>query len=195
MPAASHTDVSFPRSPHRTIRPQYLDRLPPCNAACPAGENIQAWLAEAQAGRYRVAWEVLVRDNPFPAIHGRVCYHPCEEHCNRKPIDDPVNIHAVERHIGDLAIEGGWRLAPPPAVSGKRVLIVGAGPSGLSAAWHLARLGHQVVVHEAASASGGMLRFAIPKYRLPREVLDAEVARVEAIGVEIVLNHTVQHIV
>jgi NADPH-dependent glutamate synthase beta subunit-like oxidoreductase len=183
--------VSFPRSPHRTIRPQYLDRLPPCNAACPAGENIQAWLAEAQAGRYRAAWEVLVRDNPFPAIHGRVCYHPCEEHCNRKPIDDPVNIHAVERHIGDLAIEGGWRLAPPPAVSGKRVLIVGAGPSGLSAAWHLARLGHQVVVHEAASASGGMLRFAIPKYRLPREVLDAEVARIEAIGVEIVLNHKV----
>ena len=98
--------------PVRTMRPLYVDRLPPCNDACPAGENVQAWLGAAQAGRYREAWEIIVRDNPMPAVHGRVCYHPCEESCNRAEVDEPVSIHAVERFLGDLALAEGWTIAP-----------------------------------------------------------------------------------
>ena len=103
--------------PVRTMRPLYVDRLPPCNHGCPAGENVQAWLAEAQAGRYREAWEIIVRDNPLPAVHGRVCYHPCEDACNRKDVDEPVSIHAVERFLGDLALSEGWSVSPdhPPS--------------------------------------------------------------------------------
>ncbi len=97
--------------PVRTQKPVYVDLLPPCNHRCPAGENIQAWLALAQAGKYREAWETLVRDNPMPAVHGRVCYHPCETGCNRGELDAPVSIHAVERFLGDLA--AARRLAPP----------------------------------------------------------------------------------
>ena len=177
--------------PVRTMRPVYVDRLPPCNHACPAGENIQAWLAAAQAGRYRQAWEVIVRDNPMPAVHGRVCYHPCEDACNRKDVDEGVSIHAVERFLGDLALANGWTIAPDAPPSDRRVLIVGAGPSGLSAAWQLARRGHEVVIHEAGPMAGGMMHFGIPKYRLPREVLDGEIERIRALGVEIVLNHKV----
>jgi NADPH-dependent glutamate synthase beta subunit-like oxidoreductase len=170
----------------------YVDRLPPCNNGCPAGENVQAWLAAAQAGRYREAWEILVRDNPMPAVHGRVCYHPCEDACNRSEFDEAVSIHAVERFIGDLAIEHGWNVKPDCAPSERRVLIVGAGPSGLAAAWHLARRGHHVVIHEAGPMAGGMMHFGIPRYRLPRAVLEAEIARIAALGVEIVLNHKVE---
>lgn len=191
----SDTDVRDRRQERPTfgaLRPVYVDRLPPCNNGCPAGENVQAWLAEAQAGRYREAWDVLVRDNPLPAVHGRVCYHPCEDACNRTDVDESVSIHAVERFLGDLAIEHGWTIAPERVSSGKRVLVVGAGPSGLSAAWHLARLGHHVVIHEAGPMAGGMMHFGIPKYRLPRAVLDAEISRIEAFGVEIILNHKVE---
>ena len=183
---------SDPVPPVRTMRPLYVDRLPPCNHACPAGENVQAWLGAAQAGRYRDAWEILVRDNPMPAVHGRVCYHPCEDSCNRAELDEPVSIHAVERFLGDMALEEGWALGPDAPPSGKRVMVVGAGPSGLSAAWHLARRGHAVVIHEAGPLAGGMMHFGIPKYRLPREVLDGEIARIKALGVQIVLDHKVE---
>ncbi len=173
------------------MRPVYVDRLPPCNQACPAGENVQAWLAEAQSGRYRRAWEIIVRDNPLPAVHGRVCYHPCEDACNRAEVDDAVSIHAVERFLGDLALEQGWTVTPDTPPSGKRVLVVGAGPSGLSAAWHLTLRGHTVVMRDAGPLAGGMMHFGIPKYRLPREVLDAEIQRIAAVGVQIDLNHHV----
>ena len=181
--------------PIRTRRPNYLDLLPPCNHACPAGENIQAWLDLAQAGRYREAWEVLVRDNPLPAVHGRVCYHPCESACNRGELDAPVSIHSVERFLGDLAAKEGWpfKIEAPP--TGKRILIVGAGPSGLSAAYHLARLGHSVEIHEAGPLPGGMMHFGIPAYRLPRNELMIEVQRIEAMGVGMVLNHKVENVV
>jgi len=164
-------------------RPIYVDLAPPCNCACPAGENIQEWLYLAQDQRYEEAWRVLTRDNPLPAIHGRVCYHPCENECNRKRLDQPVSIHAVERFLGDMAIERGWMIPPGPA-SGKRVLVIGSGPCGLSAAYHLARLGHQVVVHEAGAKIGGMMRYGIPEYRLPRNVLDGELDRIRRMGVE-----------
>ena len=180
--------------PERQRRPVYVDLLPPCNAACPAGENIQAWLALAQAGKFRAAWETLIADNPMPAVHGRVCYHPCESNCNRKELDSSVGIHAVERFLGDMAARESWPSPKPAPASGKRVLVVGAGPSGLSAAWHLARLGHAVEIHEAGPLPGGMLHFGIPAYRLPREDLMKEIRRIEAMGVKIVLNHRVDDV-
>lgn len=177
--------------PTRTRRPAYVDLLPPCNHACPAGENIQAWLDLAQAGKYREAWDVIMRDNPMPAVHGRVCYHPCESSCNRNDLDAAVSIHAVERFLGDMATQKGWvpKIEGPP--SGKRILVLGAGPSGLSAAYHLTRLGHSVEIREAGPVPGGMLHFGIPTYRLPRADLIWEIARIEAMGVRIVLNHKV----
>jgi NADPH-dependent glutamate synthase beta subunit-like oxidoreductase len=180
----------------RTERANYVDRLPPCNHACPAGENIQAWLYEAESGDggYERAWRKLVEDNPFPAIMGRVCYHPCETDCNRGQLDEAVGINSVERFLGDEAIKQGWSFEPPAERSGKRVLVVGAGPSGLSAAYHLTRLGHQVTIHEAGPMVGGMMRFGIPTYRLPREVLDAEAQRILDMGVELELNRKVTNI-
>jgi len=178
----------------RTERPVYVDRLPPCNHACPAGENIQGWLFHAEAGDYEAAWRKLTEDNPLPAVMGRVCYQPCEGACNRGSIDSPVGINSIERFLGDEAIRQGWKFAPPPASSGKRVLIVGAGPSGLSAAYHLARLGHRVAIHDAGPLAGGMMRFGIPLYRLPREVLDAEVKRITDLGVELKLDSKIDSI-
>ena len=175
----------------RSRHPIYVDLLPPCNNACPAGENIQAWLALAQAGKYREAWETLVADNPLPGVHGRVCYPPCETACNRGEVDSPVSIHAVERFLGDLAMQEKWALPIANSPSGKRVLVVGAGPAGLSAAYHLARLGHQVEIYEAGPLAGGMMHFGIPAYRLPRAELMQEIARIEAMGVKITTGRKV----
>ncbi len=172
----------------RTLRPVYVDRLPPCNAACPAGENIQGWLYHAESGDYEQAWRLLTVENPLPAVMGRVCYQPCEAACNRSTLDAAVGVNSVERFLGDMAIRSGWTFAKPAAATGKRVLVVGAGPSGLSAAYHLARLGHAVEIHEAGPYAGGMMRFGIPRYRLPREVLDAEVGRILDLGVVLRLN-------
>ncbi len=176
----------------RVRRPVYVDMLPPCNHACPAGEDIQAWLAHAQAGEFEQAWRVLVADNPLPAVHGRVCYHPCESACNRGQLDETVSIHAVERFLGDRANELGWQCPVTAAPTGKKILVVGAGPSGLSAAWHLVRLGHRVEIRDAGPVAGGMMHFGIPAYRLPRRDLEADIQRIEDMGVKIVLNHKVE---
>ena len=172
----------------RTERPVYVDRLPPCNAQCPAGEDIQGWLFHAESGHYEAAWRHLVRDNPFPATMGRVCYHSCEGACNRGKLDEPVGINSVERFLGDEAIRRGWHFEQPAQESGKHVLVVGAGPSGMSAAYHLRRRGHRVTVMEAGPLMGGMMRFGIPQYRLPRDVLEAEMQRIVAMGVTVQLN-------
>jgi NADPH-dependent glutamate synthase beta subunit-like oxidoreductase len=179
----------------RTERPEYVHRLPPCNHACPAGEDIQGWLAHAEGGDYEAAWRKLVENNPLPAVMGRVCYHPCEGACNRAVIDSAVGINSVERFLGDLAIEKGWSFdAAGVDVRQESVLVVGAGPSGLSAAYHLARLGHKVTIKEAGPLPGGMMRFGIPKYRLPRDVLDAEVKRITDLGVTIEYDARVENI-
>ena len=180
--------------PSRTQRPVYTDFLPPCNNACPAGENIQAWLGLAQAGHYKEAWQKLIEENPMPAIHGRVCYHPCESSCNRGFVDHAVSIHAVERFLGDKAIEEGWEVEIKAKPSGKKILVVGAGPSGLSAAYQLNRMGHQVDIFEAGPLPGGMMHFGIPAYRLPRNILMEEINRIERSGVTIRLNYKVQDI-
>ncbi len=178
----------------RTERPLYVSRLPPCNHTCPAGEDIQGWLFHAESGDYQAAWRHLIRDNPFPAIMGRVCYHTCEGACNRGKLDEAVGINSVERFLGDEALKQGWRFEPPQQETGQHVLIVGAGPSGMSAAYHLRRIGHRVTVCDAGPAVGGMMRFGIPKYRLPRDVLDAEMQRIVALGVTLKLNTKVDDI-
>jgi 2-oxoacid:acceptor oxidoreductase delta subunit (pyruvate/2-ketoisovalerate family) len=178
----------------RTERPVYVDRLPACNNACPAGENCQAWLYHAEEGTYRAAWEEIMVNNPLPAIMGRACYHPCETSCNRASLDESVNIHAVERFLGDLALHEGWSVTVDVPPSGKKVLVIGAGPSGLSAAYHLARMGHAVTIMEAGPVAGGMMRFGIPKYRLPRDVVEAEIRRILDLGVTLELNRKVEDI-
>jgi NADPH-dependent glutamate synthase beta subunit-like oxidoreductase len=191
-PAADTAPVGPAGNP--AARPVYLHRIPPCNNACPAGENTQGWLVHAEHGDYETAWRVLTTDNPMPAVMGRVCYHPCESACNRAQLDTAVGVNSVERFLGDDAIRLGWQFEPPQAESGRRVLIVGAGPSGLSATYQLRRRGHTVCIYEAGPIAGGMLRFGIPKYRLPREVLDAEVQRIVDMGVELKLGCTVENI-
>src|SRR6516162_2329797 len=178
--------------PERTRRPVYVDLLPPCNNACPAGEDIQGWLAAVRDKDYDKAFRILTEDNPLPGVHGRVCYHPCEDACNRLQLDTAVSIHAVERFIGDEARRSNRKFEiTARSASGKRVLVIGAGPSGLSAAYQLARLGHQVEIRDAGAEPGGMMRYGIPAYRLPRDVLAAELARIEALGVRMTCGHRV----
>lgn len=175
----------------RTERPVYLDRFPPCNQHCPAGENVQGWLYHAESGDYETAWRILMTDNPFPAVMGRVCYHPCQTACNRGKLDEAVGINAVERFLGDEALRRGWTVPVEAEPSGKRVLVVGAGPAGLSAAYHLVLLGHKVTVVDSGEEPGGMMRYGIPRYRLPRDVLAAEIQRILDMGVRFVGGHTV----
>ena len=173
----------------RTERPVYVDRLPPCNEACPAGENIQKWLYHAEEGDYHGAWQEIMEHNPMPAVMGRVCYRPCETACNRGRLDEIVGIHAIERFLGDQALKEGWTVRCAKS-TGKRVLVIGAGPSGLSAAYHLTRMGHAVTIHDAGPMAGGMMRFGIPKFRLPRDILDGEIQRILDMGVTLELNTT-----
>src|SRR5690349_990205 len=201
-PFAITLDPGSSRANHtgawRTEHPDYVSLLPPCNKACPAGENIQQWLYHAEEGgleAYEAAWRQIMADNPFPAVMGRVCYRSCETACNRGQVDEAVGINSVERFLGDEAIHQGWEMPVVAAPTreggrggGRGVLVVGAGPSGLSAAYHLTRLGHAVTVKDAGSEPGGMMRYGIPKYRLPRDILDAEINRILDMGVKLELS-------
>ena len=178
----------------RVERPQYVNLMPPCNNACPAGENVQKWLYTAEDGSYEEAWRALIVENPFPAIMGRVCYHPCQTVCSRGQLDEAVGINSVERFLGDLAIEKGWSIPVTAPSTGFKILIIGAGPTGLSAAYHLRRMGHAVTIRDAADLAGGMMRFGIPKYRLPRNILNAEIARIEDMGVRFQMNRKVDNV-
>jgi 2-oxoacid:acceptor oxidoreductase delta subunit (pyruvate/2-ketoisovalerate family) len=178
----------------RSERPEYVQRLPPCSQGCPAGEQVQQWLFHAEEGAYERAWRQIMEHNPLPAVMGRVCYHPCETACNRAELDEAVGINSVERFLGDEAIKQGWTVPLEAEPSGKRVLVVGAGPSGLSAAYHLTLLGHEVTIRDAGPRAGGMMRFGIPTYRLPRDVLDAEIQRILDMGVGLELNSKVDNV-
>ena len=174
----------------RTLRPTYVHKLPPCNHQCPAGEDIQGWLFYAESGNYEKAWRHLTKRNPLPSCMGRVCYHTCEGACNRGKLDASVGINSVERFLGDNALENGYKFVKPEQKTGKKVLIVGSGPAGLSAAYQLALKGHEVTIKEGSPEAGGMMRYGIPKYRLPRRVLDQEIARILDLGVKLELNKT-----
>jgi len=168
----------------RYIRPLYVDKTPPCNHNCPAGSDVVGYLALIKERKYREAWELIKQENPFPGVCGRVCPHPCESECNREGLGGAIAIHVMERFLADWAAS-----QRPSAPASKRhdaeVAVIGSGPAGLSCACHLARLGYAVTVFEALAVAGGMMRVGIPEYRLPREVLDREIADIEALGVEI----------
>ncbi|MDR2794360.1 MAG: FAD-dependent oxidoreductase [Holosporaceae bacterium] len=178
----------------RNVKPEYVNRLPPCNATCPAGENIQQWLSLVQEEKFLEAWNVIMQNNPFPATMGRACYHTCEKTCNRGKFDGAVNINLLERSIGDLAIINDWQIDAAAAPTGKKILIIGAGPSGLSAAYFLRKYGHEVTIYERHIKPGGMMRYGIPSYRLPRWVVDAEIRRIINCGIKLSCNKHVANI-
>lgn len=168
----------------KNIEPYYSDKMPPCNNMCPSGEDIVMQLSLIKQGRFKEAVDLLKSENPLPAICGRVCPHFCEQECNRESLGESIAIRAIERFLGDYALEKGWRPRKQNK-SGKKVAVVGSGPGGLSCAHFLGRYGHRVTVFEALSKPGGMMRVGIPSYRLPRDVLDAEIGQIESSGVRI----------
>lgn len=176
----------------RAALPQHIHAPSPCHLACPVNGDIAEWIGRARDGDLRGAWEILTRHNPFPAIAGRICHHPCEAACNRAFMDEPLAICALERHVGDAALANDWSFAPPTSSRAEHVGIVGGGPSGLSAAFHLRRLGYGVTLYEAKAELGGVMRYGIPPYRLPRSVLDGEIARVVALGVDVRMGETLR---
>lgn len=169
----------------RSAAPQYIRAPSPCHAACPVNGDIAEWIGHARRRDFHGAWEVLTRHNPFPAIAGRICHHPCESACNRAGFDEALAICRLERFIGDEALARGWAFDLPAVERAERIAVVGGGPSGLSAAYQLRRLGYRVTLLEAQSRLGGLMRYGIPPYRLAREVLDGEIARIVALGVDV----------
>ncbi len=169
----------------RFFRPRYVQKTAPCRASCPAGEDLARIQTLVSRGLVKKAWEQLVLENPFPAVCGRVCFHPCEKACNRGRLDEAVAVHALERGIGDAALDVQRFPAPAPAKSARRVAIVGAGPAGLAAAYFLSRLGHRCEIFESRAQPGGLLRWGIPAYRLPPAVVEKEIGRIARLGVAI----------
>ncbi|MEJ2345012.1 MAG: NAD(P)-binding protein [Gammaproteobacteria bacterium] len=176
--------------------PTYVHRTPPCQGSCPAGEDIRGWLdivrgIEKPSGD--VAWQEYAfrrstDANPFPAIMGRVCPAPCEDGCNRNQVEDHVGINSVEQFIGDTALANNYVFAAPGAETGKKVAIIGGGPAGLTAAYQLRRRGHGATIFDDHAELGGFMRYGIPGYRTPRNVLDGEIKRILDLGVEVKTN-------
>ena len=173
--------------------PVYVHRTPPCQGSCPAGEDIRGWLnivrgiekPPADMSWQEYAFLRAADANPFPAVMGRVCPAPCEDGCNRNEVEDYVGINAVEHFIGDFALEKGLKLPPAGADTGKKVAVIGGGPAGLACAYQLRRMGHACTIFEGREELGGMMRYGIPGYRTPRDVLDGEVERILELGVEV----------
>ncbi len=181
------------------LRPVYVESLPPCTGNCPSGNKIRGWLTVIQLREklglsldeaLEQAFQLEMETNPFPSVMGRVCPHPCETGCNRGKKDGAVGINSVERFIGDYALEHGLKAQRIEGEEDKKqkIAVIGAGPSGLSCAYQLARRGYKVTVFESLPKAGGMLRYGIPVYRLPREIIDAEVQRILDLGVELKLD-------
>jgi len=172
----------------RVALPAYVNPPAPCHKACPVNGDIAVWIRQVENQAYHDAWLTLIDNNPFPAVTGRVCHRPCESNCNRAALDEPIAIRCLERFVGDLAIDKGWCIPATPVSKAKTVAIVGGGPAGLSAAFHLRRMGYAVTLFEARAKLGGVLRYGIPQYRLPKDVLDAEIERILKLGVTVRTN-------
>jgi len=180
------TTLAYKTGGWREQIPSHRPAVAPCHHACPAGENPQAWLALAEQGNFEAAWRAIVADNPMPSVTGRVCPHPCETGCNRGQYDEPLAIHGIERFLGDESHRQGWQFDLPQLASdAPDIAVVGAGPAGMSAAYHLRRLGYRVTVLEQLAQAGGILRTSLPAYRLPKDVLDAECERLFGNGIEL----------
>ncbi len=172
----------------RYLKPVYSSKTPPCNEACPAGNDIEAMMVLVKEGKFREAWKLIKEENPFPGVCGRVCFHPCESSCNRKQYDEALAIQAIERFVADLSFKIYQEKSVGHLKRKEKVAIIGSGPAGLTCAYHLARMGYSVTVFESYSSPGGILRIGIPEYRLPRFVLDREISEIESLGVEIRTN-------
>jgi NADPH-dependent glutamate synthase beta subunit-like oxidoreductase len=179
------TTEVFKTGTWRSALAQHIRAPSPCHAACPVQGDIAEWIGRARSRDFRGAWDILTRHNPFPAIAGRICHHPCETACNRASFDESLAICRLERFVGDQALAEGWFFARPPVERQERVAVVGGGPSGLSAAFHLRRFGYAVTLIESAPKLGGLMRYGIPPYRLPRPILDGEIARIVALGIDV----------
>jgi NADPH-dependent glutamate synthase beta subunit-like oxidoreductase len=169
----------------RAALPKHIQAPSPCHAACPVDGDIAEWIGRARERDFRGAWEILTRHNPFPAVAGRICHHPCELACNRAGFDSSLAICKLERYVGDLALAERWAFAPVETTRDERIAVVGGGPSGLAAAFHLRRRGYAVTLFESGSELGGLMRHGIPSYRLSRSVLDGEIARIVALGLDV----------
>ena len=179
------TTEVFKTGTWRAALPQHIHAPSPCHAACPVNGDIAEWIGRARARDFRGAWEILTRHNPFPAVAGRICHHPCEVACNRAGYDGSLAICGLERYVGDRALVEDWAFAPIEGPREERIAVVGGGPSGLSAAFHLRRRGYAVTVFESRPELGGLMRYGIPSYRLARSVLDGEIARIVALGIDV----------
>jgi NADPH-dependent glutamate synthase beta subunit-like oxidoreductase len=178
----------FPTGNWRAIRPVYRDKLPPCNNACGTNEKIQGYLDLVKRGKYLDAYALIKEDMPFPSVTGRVCYHPCEQACNRGQYDEAISIRAVERFLGDLGQALAHDVVKAGTPNGKKVAVVGSGPAGHSAAYQLARLGYAVTILEKSPKAGGLNRGGIPDWVLPAHVLDREIERLVELGITIKTN-------
>ena len=187
-PTQSKGQDLFPTGNWRAIRPVYRDKMPPCNNACGTNEKIQGYLDLVKRGKYLDAYALIKEDMPFPSVTGRVCYHPCEQACNRGQYDGAISIRAVERFLGDLGQALPKDVVQPGPPNGKRVAVVGSGPAGHSAAYQLARLGYEVTILEKSAKAGGLNRGGIPDWVLPKDVLDREIERLQELGVTIRTN-------
>ncbi len=193
IPISSITSEANKTGSWRFLRPRFENKTAPCSAACPAGEDIpQIEMLTAQ-GEFKDAWELIIRENPFPAVCGRVCFHPCEGQCNRGSYDEAVAVHTMERFLADTAARYDFHAdAPDVSPRKEKIAIIGGGPAGLSAAWFLTRLGYSSDIFEAASEVGGLLRWGIPAYRLPEKALQQDVERLKAAGVGIFTNRRIE---
>lgn len=172
----------------RLALPRYVNPPAPCHIACPVDGSIAVWIRHIEKRNYRDAWLTLIDNNPFPAVTGRICHRPCESPCNRGQLDEPVAIRSLERFVGDMAIEKGWSFPAAPVSKAENIAIVGGGPAGLAATFHLRRLGYAVTLFDSQAELGGVLRYGVPHYRLPKNILDAEIRRILELGVDIRIN-------
>lgn len=172
----------------RLALPVYVNLPAPCHKACPVDGNIAVWIQSIENQAYQDAWLTLIDNNPFPAVTGRICHRPCEDSCNRGQLDEPIAIRCLERFVGDLALDNGWAFPDTAVSKAETIAIVGGGPAGLTAAFHLRRMGYAVTLFDAQQQLGGVLRYGIPPYRLPKDILDAEIQRILELGIDVRTN-------